>query len=60
MKLRRNDLILRGECAFFGLAALVFAQPRPLDNIASWQYQHEIRPLRLARIESVCPLVPRS
>ena len=34
--------------AFFGLAALAFAQPRPLDNIASRQYQHEIRPLRIA------------
>ena len=29
-------------------AALAFAQDRPLDNIASRQYQHEIRPLRLA------------
>ena len=28
--------------------ALALAQPRPLDNIASRQYQHEIRPLRLA------------
>lgn len=28
--------------------ALAFAQPRPLDNIASRQYQHEMRPLRLA------------
>ena len=34
--------------AFFGLAALTFAQERPLDNIASRQYQHEVRPLRLA------------
>jgi hypothetical protein len=33
---------------FLGLAALAFAQPRPLDNIASRQYQREIRPLRLA------------
>ena len=34
---------------FFVLStALAFAQPRPLDNIASRQYQHEIRPLRLA------------
>jgi hypothetical protein len=33
----------------FALAAAVaFAQERPLDNIASRQYQHEIRPLRLA------------
>ena len=29
-------------------ASLALAQPRPLDNIASRQYQHEIRPLRLA------------
>jgi hypothetical protein len=28
----------------FGLTALAVAQPRPLDNIASRQYQHEIRP----------------
>jgi hypothetical protein len=34
---------------FFVLAAeLAFAQDRPLDNIASRQYQHEVRPLRLA------------
>jgi hypothetical protein len=34
---------------FFGLgAALAFAQEYPLDNIASRQYQHEIRRLRLA------------
>ena len=34
---------------FFGLgAALAFGQSRPLDDIASRQYQHEIRPLRLA------------
>ena len=29
-------------------ASLALAQPRPLDNIASRQYQHEVRPLRLA------------
>jgi hypothetical protein len=28
--------------------ALAFSQERPLDNIASPQYQHEIRPLRIA------------
>lgn len=33
---------------FFGLAELALAQPRPLDYIASRQYQHEVRPLRLA------------
>ena len=33
---------------FFALAALAFAKDRSLDNIASRQYQHEIRPLRLA------------
>jgi hypothetical protein len=37
--------MLRKTCpkivAFFGLgAALTFAQERPLDNIASRQYQH--------------------
>ena len=32
-----------GLLTFFGLAALAFAQPRPLDNIASRQYQHEVR-----------------
>jgi hypothetical protein len=32
----------------FGLCALAFAHDRPLDNIASRQYQHEVRPLRLA------------
>ena len=29
-------------------ASLALAQPRPLDNIASRQYQHQVRPLRLA------------
>ena len=33
---------------FLLAAAPAFAQDRPLDNIASRQYQHEIRPLRLA------------
>jgi hypothetical protein len=37
-----------GLLAFFALASLTFAQNRPLDNIASRQYQHEVRPLRLA------------
>jgi hypothetical protein len=41
-------MIVRSVCAFFGLCALAFAKDRPLDNIASRQYQHEIRPLRLA------------
>lgn len=41
-------MIVRSVCTFFGLCALAFSQPRPLDNIASRQYQHEIRPLRLA------------
>ena len=40
--------MIRNLVAFFGLAALAVAQPRPLDNIASRQYQHEVRPLRLA------------
>jgi hypothetical protein len=39
----------RTLCTFFRLgAALAFAQERPLDNIASRQYQHEIQPLRRA------------
>ena len=33
---------------FFGLAALAFSQQRPLDDISSKQYQHEVRPLRFA------------
>jgi hypothetical protein len=33
---------------FFRGAALACAQERPHDNIASRQYQHEIRPLRRA------------
>jgi hypothetical protein len=42
-------MTVRNLIAFFGLgAALAFAQSNPLDNIASRQYQHEIRPLRLA------------
>jgi hypothetical protein len=42
-------IIVRSLCTIFGLcAALAFSQERPLDNIASRQYQHEIRPLRLA------------
>ena len=48
MQLRHYGLIVRSLCMFFGLAALTFAQPRPLDNIASRQYQHEVRPLRPA------------
>jgi hypothetical protein len=49
MKLRRSGITVRILCTFFGLgAALAFAQDRPLDNIASRQYQHEVRPLRLA------------
>jgi hypothetical protein len=39
---------VRSLITFFGLAVLAFAQDRPLDNIASRQYQHEVRPLRLA------------
>lgn len=31
-----------------GLAGVALAQPRPLDNIASRRYQHEVRPLRRA------------
>ena len=39
---------MKGLITFFVLgAALAFAEERPLDNIASRQYQHEIRPLRL-------------
>lgn len=42
-------MIGRSLYTFFGLcAALAFSQERPLDNVASRQYQHEIRPLRLA------------
>src|SRR5215471_15446713 len=42
-------MIARNLCAFFGLSvALAFSQQRPLDNIDSRQYQHVIRPLRLA------------
>ena len=48
MELRHNRTIVRGLCTFFGLTALACAQPRPLDDIVSRQYQHEIRPLRLA------------
>ena len=41
--------MIRHLCVLFGLgAALAFAQDRPLDNIASRQYQHEVRTLRLA------------
>ena len=40
----RHNSICPKVVTFFGLAALAFAQPRPLDNIASRQYQHEIRP----------------
>ena len=43
-----SRMIARSVCTFFGLCALAFSQPRPLDNIASRQYQHEVRPLRLA------------
>jgi hypothetical protein len=47
--IRHNATTVRSLCAFFGLCtALAFAQPRPLDNISSRQYQHEVRPLRLA------------
>jgi len=46
-----------GLLAFFALAALAFAQDRPLDNIASRQYQHEVRPLRLFTTPTFpCPL----
>ena len=45
---QRPTVIVRSLLTFFGLAGLAFAQPRPLENIASRQYQHEIRPLRLA------------
>jgi hypothetical protein len=42
-------MIGRSLYTFFGLCgALAFSQERPLDNVASRQYQHEIRPLRLA------------
>ena len=39
---------MKGLITFFGLALLAFAQDRPLDNIASQQYQHEVWPLRRA------------
>ena len=45
--MKHNRMIVRGLIAFFGLT-LAFAQDRPLDNIASRQYQHEVRPLPLA------------
>ena len=45
---QRSTVICPKIVTFFGLAGLAFAQDRPLDNIASRQYQHEIRPLRLA------------
>ena len=44
----RTKVIVRSLITFFGLAALAFAKDRPLDSIASPQYQHEIRPLRIA------------
>jgi hypothetical protein len=40
--------MVRHVCLFVGLCALAFSQQRPLDNITSQQYQHEVRPLRLA------------
>ena len=44
-----NGMAVRRLIAFFVLStALAFAQERPLDNIGSRQYQHEIRPLRFA------------
>jgi hypothetical protein len=46
--MKHSGITVRSLIAFFGLAALAFAQDRPLDNIGSRQYQHEIRPLRLA------------
>jgi hypothetical protein len=46
--MKRSGKVARNLSTFFGLAALAFAQQRPLDNIASRQYQHEIRPLGLA------------
>jgi len=47
--MKHSAMIIRNLITFFGLGvALAFAQDRPLDNIASRQYQHEIRPLRLA------------
>ena len=46
--IRLNKTTVRSLITFFGLAALAFAQDRPLDNIASRQYQHEVRPLRRA------------
>ena len=45
---QRPAVICQIIVTFFGLAGLSFAQGRPLENIASRQYQHEIRPLRLA------------
>ena len=45
---KRAKVIVRSLITFFGLTALAFAQDRPLDNIASRQYQHEIRSLSTA------------
>ena len=42
---RRNEVAAK---AVYSEGRAVFAQERPLDNIASRQNQHEIRPLRLA------------
>ena len=39
-----QELAVKTWVRFFGMAALAFAQVRPLDNITSRQYQHEIRP----------------
>jgi len=47
--MKHTRMIGRSLITFFCLgAALALAQERPLDNIASRQYQHEVRPLRLA------------